>query len=737
MRKLLALLMVTGRLYAQAPPTKGHTVVVVDAFTKQPIAGALVGSGNRTYLTDDAGRLWYNGRQTDTLKVWAVGYAPSVLLRGDTLALEPAAVQLKEMVLLAATDKVMRQVVQLDLRTRGLNNAQEILRMVPGLFIGQHAGGGKAEQIFLRGFDIDHGTDVAITADGIPVNMVSHAHGQGYADLHFLIPEAVQQVQFGKGPYEADKGNFATAGYVALQSKTHLEHNLVKLEGGQFNTFRSLVMLNLLGKRTKPAQSWYLAAEHLGSRGFFDAPQDFRRSNLFTRYRQPLGRRHVLDLSASTFWSKWNASGQIPERAVADGSISFFGAIDPNEGGHTNRTNINARLFSTLSANSHLEQQLYGTRYGFDLFSNFTFFLNDPVNGDQIRQREGRNLWGYQGTYVHQGIAGNFRHELRTGASLRADATSNSELAHTVNRTLILQHHQLGDIREWNAAAFAEQRLYFHQRWTLNGGLRLDQFRHQYRNRLDGTDRKKHTAIVSPKINLSWQASGQLSLYASAGRGFHSNDARVVVQTGGREALPGAWGTDLGVQAKPHSNLLVHAALWHLAMEQEFVYVGDEGVVEPSGRTRRKGVDVSVRYQPHPALYLDADVNYARPRALDVPKGEDFLPLAPQLTTAGGITWKKTQGLNGSLRYRYMGHRPANEDNSIRARGYFICDAVVAYTQARWELVLSAQNIFDSRWKETQFATTSRLQHETAPVTEIHFTPGTPFFLKAAAAIRF
>lgn len=738
MKKTLLSFLVLACMAANAQRTN-HKGRIVDKFTGRPIPGAQVQYQQRTSISaPDGSYIVKIFQPTDSIEVYAIGYSKQILpVHTDTVFLHPAPFQLREMVLVSRPALLTQQVQQLDQRVRGLNNAQELLRMVPGLFIGQHAGGGKAEQIFLRGFDVDHGTDVSITTDGMPVNMVSHAHGQGYADLHFIIPEVVDQVQFGKGPYEASKGNFTTAGHVSLQSKESLENNLLKLEVGQFNTLRGLALLQLIKDKGKTRKGLYLAAEHLRSQGFFEAPQDFGRTNLFARYQQDVGRKSQLDISASYFQSEWNASGQIPERAVKDGSISFFGAIDPNEGGNTSRSNLNLRMRSQVGANSLLNNQFFVSAYDFELFSNFTFWLNDPVNGDQIRQAEKRVLWGYNGSWQQKGRIGSLTHQLEAGWGLRADATRNSSLAHTLNRTSVLHQTQLGNVREWNSAAYLQEILHLPYRMALNGGLRFDHFVHGYYNKLDASRRSKTTAIVSPRVHLSWQARKNATLYFGAGRGFHSNDARVVVQTAGREALPAAWSMDLGVQAKPAASLLLQAALWQLALEQEFIYVGDEGIVEPSGRSIRRGIEFSGRYQPFAALYIDADFNYTLARSADAPKGEDYLPLAPRFTATGGISYKKEKGLNGNLRYRWMGARPANEDNSIQAASYFVADALLAYTWPRVEVQLSAQNIFDTRWKETQFATTSRLKNETEPVTEIHFTPGTPFFLKAGVSLRF
>ena len=226
-------------------------------------------------------------------------------------------------------------------------------------------------------------------------------------------------------------------------------------------------------------------------------------------------------------------------------------------------------------------------------------------------------------------------------------------------------------------------------------------------------------------------------MYLNSGKGFHSNDTRVVVAQGGKQILPGAYGSDLGVIFKPFPKMVVNAAAWYLWMQQEFVYVGDAGVVEPSGKSRRQGIDLSVRYQLTKTLYFDADLNTAKPRAVEEVKGMNYLPLAPIFTSAGGLSLQTPGGLNGSLRYRYIANRPANEDNSIVAKGYFVSDMQLNYTKSRYSVGLSVQNLLNTQWKETQFATESRLKNESGPVEEIHFTPGTPFSAKLGVTFFF
>ncbi|PWJ55942.1 outer membrane receptor protein involved in Fe transport [Dyadobacter jejuensis] len=627
-----------------------------------------------------------------------------------------------------------------DIKLRPINNSQEVLRMVPGLFIGQHAGGGKAEQIFLRGFDLDHGTDINLTVDGMPVNMVSHAHGQGYADLHFVIPEMIKAVDFKKGPYHADKGNFTTAGWVNLKTQDALEQSFVKLEAGQFDTFRAVAGIDLLGQKGRDRnQNAYLASEYSFSNSYFDHPQHFNRVNVMGKYHGHLTDNTVLTLTGSTFWSRWDASGQIPDRAYESGMIGFFGAIDPTEGGSTSRTNFNAETATVTSRNFVIKNQVFYSHYDFELFSNFTFFLEDPINGDQIRQKESRDLMGYNGSISQQHKVGSTQWTTTLGAQFRQDFVHHIGLAHTKNRNSILERYKYGNINEMNAALYLDEQIQVTNRLAINAGLRYDYFNNQYTDLLEDPSVRKSASegILSPKLNFYYTFNPKLQLFLNTGKGFHSNDTRVVVAQNGRQILPAAYGSDLGLVVKPFPKMILNASLWYLWMAQEFVYVGDAGVVEPGGKTRRQGIDLSIRYQILKSLYADVDLSTAKPRALSAEAGSNYLPLAPIFTSTGGLSLQMKNGLTGSVRYRYMAQRPANDDYSVKAIGYFVNDLQLNKQWDRYTVGLSIQNLFNTKWKETQFDTESRLKNEAEPVSEIHFTPGTPFFAKVSVMYHF
>ena len=712
---------------------------------KIPIPGAYVysTSGEKHAHSNKMGQFELQPANVgDTIVVSFLGYKniervvqENDLNTGIELILEEKYFELDQ-VSVTNSIQTVSQVTAIDLKTNPVKSSQEVLRTVPGLFIAQHAGGGKAEQIFLRGFDIDHGTDISITVDGMPVNMVSHAHGQGYADLHFVIPETIDKVDFGKGPYYSDHGNFTTAGYVDFSTKDELDQSLFGVEFGQFNTFRTVGMFDLLGNDNN--ESAYLAAEFIMSDGPFDSPQQFNRINVMGKYKVDLANNDRLSVLVSRFQSKWDASGQIPQRLVDDGTISRFGAVDDTEGGSTSRTNFALDHTKVISKNSFLRTQAFFSHYDFELFSNFTFFLENPDRGDQIRQSEDRKIYGLNTTMFQNYTLGNGGLELSYGLGLRYDDVNDNELSRTANRKVQLEGLAFGQVDETNINAFINAEFDF-GKWLINPGLRLDVFNFSYIDELNPIYENLHEnkAFVSPKLNIIYNPSLQWQVFLKSGVGFHSNDSRVVVAQSGEEVLPAAYGVDLGTVWKPFPRLWFNAAAWYLFLEQEFVYVGDAAIVEPSGKTERRGIDFGIRYQITDQIFFDSDLTYTDARAIDEPEGADYIPLAPDFTAAGGISFRQPKGFNAGIRYRYLKDRPANEDNSIVALGFLVVDANASYTFDNLTLGVSVENLLDTEWNEAQFATESRLQNEVAPVEELHFTPGVPFFLRGNLQYRF
>ncbi len=704
-------------------------------------------------ITDELGRYSFSRVPAGnvTLRASYLGYqgfTTGVAVKGDGTAttdfyLSRSTLNLNEVTVASGRDPSRGDLInQIDRQLRPVNSAQDLLTLVPGLFIAQHAGGGKAEQIFLRGFDVDHGTDFQISIDGMPVNMVSHAHGQGYADFHFVIPETVEALRVYKGPYTTQFGDFATSGAGAFITRNFLEKNEVKLEVGQFNTYRALGMVNLLGGKdrkhllTRRQENAYVAAEYVFTNSYFDAPQKFGRYNVFGKYTGMLTDRTSLTLTGSTFSARWNASGQVPQRAVEEGIISRFGSIDPSEGGNTSRSNANLILTTAAGRNLLIKNQLFYVNYHFNLFSNFTLFLNDPVNGDEINQKDDRNIYGYQGTLEHQADLGSMRLQSTVGIGTRIDH-ADITLRHAVIRQP-LDTIVTGLLRQQNASMYLDEKLALTDKLTLNLGVRADYFDFQFTNRTDNSQSGRADKFrISPKLNLYYALNKSVQLFAKSGIGFHSNDARAVVVGKLENTLPKAFGSEVGATFKAGKNALFNVALWGLDLQNELIYVGDEGITEVSGATRRYGTDFSARFQLTRLLFADADVNWNHGRFKNLPEGENYIPLAPRFTTIGGLSIRQPKGFNASLRYRHIDSRPANETNSVVAKGYFLLDAVVQYLQPTYRIGLSAENLLNVKWNQAQFDTESRLKGESTPVSELHFTPGTPFFLKASFSYYF
>ncbi|MBK8621237.1 MAG: TonB-dependent receptor plug domain-containing protein [Saprospiraceae bacterium] len=692
--------------------------------------------------SDESGRYTLPDiRQGDTIYFSHILFETKVLLVGPNTFTETARTKMspKKFLLQEVTitnqSQPLKTLSLIDLETNPVNSSQELLRHIPGLIIGQHAGGGKAEQIFLRGFDIDHGTDVHISVDGMPVNLVSHAHGQGYADMHFIMPEIIENISYGKGPYDTQVGNFATAGFVALKTKDNPEHSFFSAEYGSFNTKRMAGLFNLISSQKESA---YIASEYVMSDGPFETSQDLTRLNIFLKYTKKLENNDKFSIWASRFSSRWDASGQIPQRAVKSGLINRFGAIDDTEGGNTSRTNFVLTHTKYLNRNNFIKSKAYTSVADFLLYSNFTFFLYDSINGDQIKQKEQRNLYGVETelNYNFDRVSDDLW--FRVGSGMRYDDVNDVELSSTLQRKNILRSLALGQVDESNTYFYSDVTFHYGN-FRINSGIRFDYFRFLYENNLNELYdiRKADNTAFSPKLNLQYTFNTKTQLFLKFGKGFHSNDTRVVIDQEAKQTLPSAYGVDLGGIFKPIKQVIIHGALWYLHLEQEFVYVGDGGIVEPSGKSRRQGVDIGIRYQPDARIFLYTDINIADPRSIDDPEGQNFIPLAPVLTNTGGVSFHLTKNLNGGMRYRHVADRPANEDNSIVATGYTVIDCNINYNFKKINIGIEINNLLNTKWNETQFATESRLKNELNPVEEIHFTPGAPFFVKGKVSYLF
>lgn len=673
----------------------------------------------------------------------------------------------------AASSKAIRD---FDLKIKPVRSAQDLLTHVPGLVIAQHAGGGKAEQIFMRGFDADHGTDVAIHVDGLPVNMVTHGHGQGYADMHFIIPEIIESLEVFKGPYFARFGNFATAGSVNLTTTDHPDRNLVKMEGGMFHTAKATTVLKIPTDGTH--QSAYIAGQYYHTDGPVEHPQGFQRVNLFGKFHTHITPRSELGLVMGAFSSAWNASGQLPQRAIDEGLITRWGSIDPLEGGVTGRYNMAVNYHFMEGYKHDFQLQAFMSRYDFKLFSDFTFWLNDPVDGDMIEQTDHRVIQGINTRYSFYKLLGPLRTYTRVGGSYRGDHIDLSlwKSPDRIRKSPMTDH----SVREKNMAFWMEEDLVLGPMFKIQMGLRGDYFSFDVTDHLEignfSTNGLPHasgyaqSAIVSPKLNLVLSPLRNLDIYLNGGTGFHSNDARDVIISGkinqiifsGRSqglttmeinqqlleknldpayaeitTLPRAAGAELGLRVWPGKRLLVSLAGWYLHLDEELVFVGDAGSTEISGETRRIGFDTELRLQLTKWAWADVDLNLSDGRYLQEPAGANYIPLAPRMSSQGGLNFLHPSGIEGAIRYRLIGDRPANEDNSVVASGYGIVNLILAYRLKGFRIFAQVENLMNSSWNEAQFDTESRLYYETAPVSELHFTPGNPFNFQAGISYTF
>jgi hypothetical protein len=646
-----------------------------------------------------------------------------------------------------------RTLEERDLVARPRLRMLDVLSAVPGLYVVQHAGGGKANQYFLRGFDADHGTDVAIHVDGVPVNMVSHGHGQGYADLSWVIGELVQRVDVRKGPYAAKDGDFATAGSLSLHTYGQPPTSSFTLQGGRFNTYRGLA---ILAPRLGSADTT-VAFEAYGTDGPFEREENTLRYNAFGRLRWKT-REGSLALTATSYVGRWNASGQIPLRAVQAGELSRFGVVDPYEGGASQRHSLYATYHAHGAPGETFDVVLYAVAYRFSLYSNFTFFSENPTQGDMIHQRDDRFMSGASGQYQRVDKLGAVSFTTHAGASVRDDRIDNG-LSPAPKREW-QQATVDARVGETSIGAFADTSTVWTPWLRTVIGARVDAFAFDVDDHLEdrasiGTRSSgtRTRSRVSPKGSIVLSPWSQLDLFGNAGFGFHSNDARGVAL--GVTPLTRAIGYEAGARMRGWTLLDVSLALFQLDLASELVWVGDAGTTEARGSTRRRGIEAIARVTP--LRWLTAEVNTTLTEAayVDNPGNANAVALAPQRIVGATVSAQHPLGLFGRLSVLHIGDRPATEDRFLTAQGFTRVDAGAGYRTGRYELALHAQNLLHASWRESQFANASRLRDETTPAScprgtrpvseegafkgceDLHFTPGAPWSLIGSASLFF
>lgn len=638
----------------------------------------------------------------------------------------------------------------------------DILQVTPGLFVAQHAGGGKANQYFLRGFDADHGTDLALSVDGVPVNLVSHAHGQGYADLHWVIPEVIESIDVTKGPYAAQAGDFATAGAIDLITRTQLTRSEIGLTGGMFNTYRGLVLVSPTLERWHP----FFAAEVYGRDGPFIHGEHLVRYNVFAKLSFDVTPSSTLALTLTSYASGWNASGQVPERAVAAGTLSPFDTIDASEGGASQRHSAYVAYDMRPDQRSRFRAMAYVVHAQLDLFSNFTFFSRDPVNGDEIEQNDSRTYFGLATSYDRRFRLGRIDFNTTIGLRVRSDVIDNA-LHYDVKREQ-LQDVVLANISETSFGLHGQADIVWLSWLRSVIGLRGDYFNFAVSDLLEdratsgnATSGSRQPVIVSPKASVVLSPlaipHATLDIFLNFGTGYHSNDARGVVRAlAPVTPLTRAIGYEIGARTQLWSRLDLAADFFLTDMTEETVWVGDEGTTEVRGPTRRFGGELEGRVRILDWLFADLDVTVSHATFTQNAGNTNAVALAPTVVLQAGVSLRHPVGIFGRAGAFYVGDRPATEDRALIAKGFLRVDCTVGFHHERFEFAVVVQNLLNAAWREAQFANTSRLASETTaascsgrsrPATsadgtfvgceDVHFTPGNPINVQGSAKVFF
>ena len=615
----------------------------------------------------------------------------------------------------------------------------QVLRLIPGFIAVEHSGGaGKADQYFLRGFDADHGTDVAFFTDGMPINLRSHAHGQGYTDLNFIIPETIEGVEVHKGAYLPEYGDFATAGAVNFRTRELVKEGVVQSAGGQFNTQRHLLMFS----PTKDTVRTLFAAEGYYTDGPFQNDNRYVRGNLLGKATMnPLGRDELV-ITGTFQKSQWNGSGEIPLRAVHDGSLDRFGSIDPSEGGKTLRSTGRLNYHYDTPSGGRFFANAYAQYYRFDLFTNFTFFLNDPINGDGFQQSDRRVVYGGDVGYKQLVRFFDMDGAATVGFQTRVDdiharlgpQVKRAPLGTTVDST----------ISEASYAPFLKLELQPTPWLRLSGGVRTEVFTFDVRNRCAGCAEQPagntSSGLVLPKMNVILGPWFGTEFFANYGEGYHSNDARSAVAQVA-SPLAKAKNYEVGVRSKPWGpeGVELVATLWALDLKQELVFVGDEGTTEIRGASRRRGMEAAARGQVWGPLYFNGSVTWTKAEFTN----GNAIPLAPEVTAYGALLLRWPEGLISQLQATYLGVRPLVEDRSAKAPSWTTFDLSERYQlpvklpHGRLEAFLFVQNLLNTKWEQATFYFDSRLRNEAAAVADTHFVPGNPRFVMAGLAWYF
>lgn len=622
-----------------------------------------------------------------------------------------------------------------------MSRVGEVLEAVPGLIVTQHSGEGKANQYFLRGFNLDHGTDLAISVDGMPVNMPTHGHGQGYADINFLIPELIQSVDVRKGPYYADKRDFASAGAVDINYLDRLRNNIVEITAGSFGYQRAMA-----AGSSKVGEGTLLAAFEANTyNGPWDVPDDVRKLNGVLRYSQGTA-TDGFSLTAMAYSNGWNSTDQVAQRAIDQGLIDRYGSLDPTDGGTSSRFSLSG---SWAQSGDYGQSKLnaYLIRSSLQLYNDFTYFLDDPVNGDQFSQTDKRTVYGIDASHAFDIRVAGIDTQTRVGVQTRYDDI-NVGLFKTAQRE-ILSTVSNDQVQEGSVGLWADTTA----RWTdwlrTTVGIREDYFAGHVLSDTPQNSGHTQAAMTSPKAGIVLGPWARTEFYGNAGFGLHSNDLRgttITVDPNDKVTpldrvplLVRSKGAELGIRTKAIDGLTSSLAVFVLDFDSELLFVGDAGTTEPSRPSRRVGVEWTNQYKLVPWMSLDLDLAYTRARFTDVdPVGND-IPGAPAWVASGGITFGRDTGWFGAVQARYFGPRPLIEDDSVRSLSSFIVNARAGYKFDNGvRLQLDVLNLFNAQTNQIEYYYLSRLPGEPIDgVNDRHVHPAEPLAVRLTLAARF
>lgn len=618
---------------------------------------------------------------------------------------------------------------------RPLLRPGELLETVPGLIATQHSGNGKANQYFLRGFNLDHGTDFATFVDGVPINLPTHAHGQGYTDINFLIPELVETIHFRKGPYYADLGDFSSVGAANLKYSHSLNYTLADAEGGMYGYARGL----FISSPTVGDGSLLYAAEYQHDNGPWELPSNYNKANGVVSYSQEKAGTGW-SVTAMGYYGQWDSTDQIPLRAVDEGLIGRFGNIDNTDGGESKRFSLSAEWHRDTGT-GFTQIMVYGVYYDLDLFSNFTYFLDDPVNGDQFEQYDRRGYGGLMAyhTWDHE-ILGRTS-ATTVGLQIRGDDID-VELNHTRRREY-LSTTRADYVGEVSVSPYVQNQ----SRWTdwmrSDLGVRLDNYHFGVDSYLPEDTGNVTDTLVSPKGSLVFGPWAKTEVNVSAGMGFHSNDARGVTSSiDPADPLVRTYGAETGVRTLAVDNLQSTLTFWWLQSDSELVFVGDAGSTDATRPSQRYGVEFSNYYTPKPWLTFDLDFAWSHARYSDYSPEGDYIPGAIETVLSAGATVHDIPSMGGffsSLRLRYFGPRPLVENDEFQSDGTAIVNLQAGYQfNPRWRVTVDVFNLFNTQGDDITYYYTSRLPGEPAGgVDDYHFHPVEPIQVRVAIAAKF